>query len=209
MSIKITSPATVLPVNLVTALRALRALAGEADLVALYLAAATERLENYTGRSLVTKTYLLQVNDWPSSTKLELRRTPLASVTSIKYYPLDGSAQVTIDPSNYRVTINSEPGFVTFGSDYTFPDIAVRADAVEVTFVAGYGTSESSIPPILRAGILMLGRQYYDNPAGMKDQKFVDMKKGVQDIFWAYRVESLTNILGPEKTDNPDTRIFP
>jgi uncharacterized phiE125 gp8 family phage protein len=196
-SIKSILAPSVLPVTLVTAMRSLRVLQGDADLVELYLAAATEKVEDYTGRALVTQTFLLQLEAWPSKDlTLELRRTPLASVTSIKYYPEDGSAQATLDANRYRVNTNATPGFVEFVDTVDpLPSLATRADAVEVTFIAGYGTTEDTIPPLLRAAVLQMARNYYDNRLPVGDAKIVEMPLSVRDILRSQRVESLTPLL--------------
>lgn len=196
MTPKLITPAAVLPVSMVTAMRALRVLQGDADLAEFYLQVATEKVENYTARALVTQTFLLSLPCWPTRRRLELRRTPLSEVTSIKYYPEDGSAQAVLDPSNYRVCTNSEPGYIEFVDGITFPDIDTsRFDAVEVTFVSGYGTKENEVPSLLRAAVLMLGRNYFDNRVPVGDAKIVEMPLNVRDILRATRVESLAPLL--------------
>lgn len=197
MTPNLISPATALPVTMATAMKALRVLQGDADLAEMYLQFAVAKVEDYTGRSLINQTYLLQLPLWPRGRRLELRKTPLSSVTSVKYYPEDGGAQLTLDPSNYRVCTPAAPGYIQFVEDIDFPSLASRFDAVEVTFVSGYGdgSDESAVPPILRAAVLMIARNYYDNRVPVGDAKLVEMPLNARDILRACKVESLSPVI--------------
>jgi uncharacterized phiE125 gp8 family phage protein len=195
MTPKLITPATVQPVSMATALKALRVLQGDADLVSLYLAAATEKVEDYTARSLIYQTFRLDLPRWPSKKLLELRRTPLASVTHIKYYAEGSTELTTLNSADYRVCISPIPGRVEFTEGYEFPTLSERFDAVQVTFVSGYGTTENVVPSLLRAGVLMMARNYYDNRVPVGDAKIVEMPLNVRDILRSQRVESLAPLL--------------
>lgn len=200
------APPSVLPVSLYTALRQMRALTEDADMVSFYLQAATERVEDYTGRALISRSFTLRLPSWPSlaysgglrgavpsSLFLELRRSPLVSVTSVKYYPEDGGAQATLNSSNYKVHTFRTPGGIEFndkGAD--LPALAIREDAVEVVFVAGQGTLEHQISPLLRQAVLLLARHYYDNRMPVDSDKLAIVPMSIRDILRSQRVESLT-----------------
>lgn len=189
MPIKTLTPAASLPVSVKTALRHCRALQDEVDLVNLYVKAATQAVEEYTGRCLITQTFLLQMERWPtfeptvgfglgmgiqSAWKqqtykrfIPLGRSPLIAISSVKYWPIDGGAQITWDPSNYSADVGSLPGRLFVGSDIETPQVATRFDAIEITFTAGMGTTEGAMSPMLQAAVLQLARHLYDNPSAV------------------------------------------
>lgn len=204
--IVVVTPADVLPVGLATALRHLRVQQADADLARLYLEAATELVEDYTGRALISKEYRLDLPLWPSypytdgirslsrprTLQLELRRSPLTTVESIKYYPEDGGALATLSADSYRVRtgFTHSPGLVEFDEDIEFPTIANRSDAVQVAFTAGYGDSEYEVPASLRSAVLLLARHFFDNRSALGDIKQVELPLGYKNILRAYRIES-------------------
>lgn len=168
-----------LPFAVSTALRHIRALEDDADLVELYCRAAVQTVEDYTGRALLRTVYTAQLDAWPdfgcqrgilpgpASRNLDtivLPRSPLVAIGSVKYYPEDGGAQATWDATNYRADIRSLPGRLVLAESYEFPAIAVRADAVEVEFTAGEGTAEGEVPAPLLMCALTLARHFFDNP---------------------------------------------
>jgi uncharacterized phiE125 gp8 family phage protein len=118
--------------------------------------AAGELAENKTGRAFMQSTWKFLADDFPCSDRygfVTLRPGPLVSVTSIKYYPADGGAQVTMAAgTDYEVDTNNTPGRVRFLE--SLPGVAERYDAVEIIFVAGYGAAaaevtaqQAAIPP--------------------------------------------------------------
>lgn len=216
MPIKLITPASVLPVPSALAMKHLRVNEDEADLVGLYLQAATDMVEDYTGRSLITKGYQLQLDSWPnyrsfwptfrgyvpsevhplsSSSSLrgiELRRTPLAAVTSVQYWsPTDTSIQ-TWDTANYQADLANTPGKVVFLGSEPHPDLVKRPDAVQINFTAGYGSSHTLVPAPLQMAILFWAQQLYDNRVPVANAHTVEAPLSLRYILRAFRVESLT-----------------
>lgn len=186
----------------------------QADLAVFNVQVAAEAIEDYTGRSGVTKSYRWQAMGWPQSAirwplrwqlpngwpvrstsllhTFELRRTPLAGVTSVKYYPADGTAQVTVDATNYYVDTESEPGNVMFREDYEFAELASRPDAVQVDFTAGYGLAEDDIPFRFRQAALILARHYVDHPELVGIGNLNNMPYSFRSLLFSLRVSSYT-----------------
>jgi uncharacterized phiE125 gp8 family phage protein len=139
MTTTVTARAHELPVSLDEAKAHLRVLNGEQDVHILSLiAAATEYCEGATGRSLrVSETVVQSYDCWPGC-RIELDRQPVLAVTSLKYYDADGVLQ-TVASSNYRVhTSRNAAGWVEIDGDFTRPTLDSRANAVELTYTAGY-----------------------------------------------------------------------
>lgn len=105
--------------------------------------AARVHVERWTGLSLLTQTWKLTLSEWPDGCGVDGRiitldrGAPLASVTSVKYYPADGSAQATLATSAYIAHTAPRPGIIELKSSESWPDLYDRLDAVEITFVAG------------------------------------------------------------------------
>lgn len=204
MPITVVTPSNALPVSMEAALQHLRVLETDTPIVQLYLLAAADLVEDYTGRSLITKTFCLTLDNWPKfrslfgwNTRLqaiELRRSPLISIDSVKYYPSGSSTLTTIDSANYRADVASEPGRVVFIDGYSVPSAEKRADAVQIQFQAGYGVAESKIDPSIRLAILELAHNFFDNRTPIGDSKLAELPLNIRHILRAKRVESLAPI---------------
>ncbi len=145
--------------------------------IGLLIAQACEEAEAVTGRALVSATYKATFEDWPRnparfadwpyggiapySPQFLLPRTPLVSVTSVQYYAEDAATLTTLSTSAYRVITDREQGFIELVDGETWPDLEPRSDAVQVTFVAGSGSSSSDVPAGIRQAMLLLCRHYY------------------------------------------------
>ena len=95
--------------------------------VAGWIAAATAQAEVRTGRQLITATWEMHLDCWPMG-RIALPKPPLQSVTHVKYYAPGESALTTIED---------------------------RPGAIVITFVAGYGDDESSVPEGIKQGMLL------------------------------------------------------
>lgn len=71
---------------------------------------------------------------------IPLRRTPLVSVSSVKYYAPDAVALTTMSASAYRVVTAAEPGLIQLVD--APPSVDDRVDAIQIEFVAGAAASE-------------------------------------------------------------------
>ena len=94
---------------------------------------------------------------------LVLLYPPLSSVTSVKYYDSDNTLQ-TLDSSVYLVDTYSEPGTITLAPNQSWPSVKDRVNAVQVEYVAGYGTSSSDVPEEARQTIIALAVDMYEHP---------------------------------------------
>lgn len=135
--------------------------------------AATQRAETITNRQLMTATLRLRFDRFQVSAApelmtrdgkaLELPAPPLVSITSIQYVDTDGVTQ-TWAASNYTVATDHEPGRVTRVYNQNWPTTRSIADAVTVTYVAGYA-SALLVPEIAKAAIRIGVRGMYDKRA--------------------------------------------
>jgi uncharacterized phiE125 gp8 family phage protein len=130
--------------------------------------AATDFAEQYTGRALITQSFDYVLEGFPYEGEICLPRSPLLSVTSLKYRDLSNVEQ-TWATSNYEVDTNEWEPRVVLGDGKSWPDTFVRHDAVTVRFVAGYGGT-AKVPFSIQAAILLHVEAHYD-----KDERAMPM----------------------------------
>lgn len=100
--------------------------------------------------------------DGTTGNEIWLPRAPLQTVDSITYVDGAGAVQ-TLAPSAYLVDAISEPARITPAPDTTWPSTQARANAVTVTFTAGYGTTGAAVPVGIQHWILLMTATLYEN----------------------------------------------
>lgn len=116
----------------------------ESALVEGYIKAIRQRAELELRRALITQTWDLVLDAFPTPTArnpfaaLEIPLPPLQSITSIQYLATAGQF-VTLAPEDYTVDTDSTPGKVMPAYGKTWPVTLDYPGAVRVRFVAGYG----------------------------------------------------------------------
>ena len=91
---------------------------------------------------------------------IELPKPPLVSVTSVKTYDLDNT-ETTVSSTYY--TVDTAGGRVFLNSGYIWPSSLRQLAAMKITYVAGYGTANTSVPRPIRQGMLMHIKLMYDS----------------------------------------------
>lgn len=105
-------------------------------LLRLNCTAARETTELMLGMAVGQQVIEDTHDGWPA--EFCLRRSPVHSVTSIKYFDED-NVEHTVDPSTYYLNAVREPKIALLG-DETWTDDALRTSgAIKVRYVAGYG----------------------------------------------------------------------
>jgi hypothetical protein len=89
--------------------------------------------------------------------------SPLVSVSSVKTFD-DSDNATTMASSRYYVDTSSEYGRVILRTGETWDDMLRVGNAIEITYVAGYGTITTSVPAGIRQGIIVLASHYFENP---------------------------------------------
>lgn len=158
------------PVSLAEAKSHLRVDVSDDDtLIEGLIKAARIYVENATRRALVTQTWQLDLDDWPSAGKMPtatdeiaLPRPPLGSVTSVVYVDSDGDSN-TFSADDYDVDTVTEPGRIVLGYGKTWPTATLRPmSPIAVTYVAGYGDA-ADVPQHVKQMMLMLLAHWYEN----------------------------------------------
>jgi uncharacterized phiE125 gp8 family phage protein len=147
------------------------------------IAAATDHIELYTGRAIMSQTWELVLDQF--SDAIMLPKGPVTAITSVKYYDT-AEAEQTVSVVNYALDSASDPQWLVKASDYTWPTVSDGVNNVIVRFVAGYST----VPPSIRAAALLLIGQWYDNRAAVTEKPLIAMPNAVADLLANYRAFS-------------------
>lgn len=173
------------------------------------ITAAREMVERQTGRCLITQTWRLTLDNWPRTGSdewwdgvregpitmlevdwVELRKSPVLAITSVVTKDEDDTA-TTWDAANYYLARQPNGyGRLTRKRGQVWPIVVNRAaDAIEVTFTAGYGAGASAVPYALRHAVKQLVAHWYDNrePASECASKDL-MPMGLGSILAGHRV---------------------
>lgn len=131
--------------------------------------AARRAIEQYCGLSIIDTV-------WEATTSVlaevtPLRKRPFSSLASIKYVRASDGEILTIPATTYHVLPYEQlEGAVYLGEGQSWPDdAAVRANAVRITFTAGFGTDEADVPDDIRQAILMTVANFDANRGDCSD----------------------------------------
>jgi len=122
------------------------------------ISVATQVVEQYTRRRLITQTYIIYYDEFPPYIDLQIGE--VASVVEIRYYDENNDLQ-RLPTNQYDVDTRVRPGRIYQSNTGDFPNTYERPNAIEVEFIVG--GSASDIPaPIVQAIYIIVGR-YYEN----------------------------------------------
>ena len=176
--IRIVAPASE-PVDLATAKLHCRVDGSDEDaLITALIVAAREKAEHETGRALVTQTWELVKDDFLSA--CTLRKAPIQSVTSVKYLDANTGAEQTLDPAEYLLDKDNEPGKVVPAYGKTFPATYGVPNAVRIRYVAGYGNAAAVPQAIKQWMLLAVGTMYAQRETAIAGQI-----ASIPDRFWS------------------------
>jgi hypothetical protein len=152
----------------------------DVDLIRSLIRSATNYVETYTGRSLINRTLKYSIDhlnevDLPlhegmrtgadisiRQRHLELPKPPVSSVTSIITFD-DSDNATTFASSKYYVDNQREPARIILRTGEVFPTALRVGNAVEVTYVSGYGSAGSSVPEAMRLAMLQFVTFNYEH----------------------------------------------
>ena len=143
------TPANIEPITLDEVKQRLR-LVGNADFdseLTRLITVAREMCETITGRDLINKTYRGFLDYYCN--QIEFTKSKLQSISSIKYY-LNNTLN-TLSPSNYYFTNSTNYSKLVFTENFNVDN---KLQAIEIEFIAGYGTTASTVPTSLKEGML-------------------------------------------------------
>lgn len=125
--------------------------------------AAREWLEEITGRQFITATLRLDLDEFPACGYIDLPRPPLGSVTSVTYYDSSNVQQTLSASTAYESDPSPSLPRVRLRTGQWWPSTYDRANAVSVTYTAGYGAAPANVPAPIQMAILQLVAHWYQN----------------------------------------------
>jgi uncharacterized phiE125 gp8 family phage protein len=132
----------------------------------------TEQAEHKTGRAFITQTCQVTLDEFPPAIKLS--RPPIIAVLYVRFYDADG-VQQTLDPQDYQVDDQSEPGYILPAPGKNWPATGRRINAVEVQYTCGYGPSPDDVPASIKQYILgKLENDYYPSSGAQFLESLLD-----------------------------------
>lgn len=134
----------------------------EHEVIRQLLKAATSDAENYLQRALITQTWKHTAHRFPVEDFIKLPWPPLQAITHVKYYDEDNQLQ-TFDSAKYELQTSTSPGLIRLVDGESWPSTYNRAEAVEITYVAGYGDAPDDVPAGIKLGIKMQVAHYFVN----------------------------------------------
>lgn len=128
-------------------------------------------VENYTNRTLINTVYKLSLDSVgyqdvplkegtytgaykvPYLDYIELPRSPVSAVSSVKYFN-DDNTENTWATTNYYVDTAREPARIVLRNGGTWPTSLRNANGIEVNYTAGYGATATDVPEAIRVAML-------------------------------------------------------
>lgn len=187
MALKLITAPSTLPVSLAEAKLHLRIDAADEDaLVTALISAATQGAEQETGRAIMPQTWAVTLDAFPEA--IELMRTPVQSVTSVKYFD-EAGVQQTLPGSLYSLDNSEDAGFayVVPAYDTDWPDTRDQVNAVEVIYTAGYADA-AAVPEIIKAWIKLRVGALFENREAWTLGKSIEPNPFVDRLLDPYRL---------------------
>jgi uncharacterized phiE125 gp8 family phage protein len=211
MAVKVITAPAVEPISLEQAKAHLRVdTADQDDLIEALITAAREKVEEETGRALITQTlefaldYFVEPPDLRFVTlpyitpakAILIPRPPLIALKRIAYYDGGGNEVLLHDEvgsptvtSDLVVDTYSVPGRLVPAAGGNWPSVQDRANAVTIRYTAGYGDDGEAVPMPMRQAMLLLIGHYHENPSATGDA-IAELPMGVDFLLQRYRVLS-------------------
>lgn len=175
--------ATTAPITLAEAKTQLRITHSDDDTyIAALLLAITEFCEELQRRIYIQRSVTEYFDEFP--TEIRPVYSPLVSVTSIKYYDVDGNQQ-TLSSDQYQIDISTEPGRIKPAYLCSWPNIRSVYKAVELIYVAGYSASiadTTDVPEDIKHAIKLMLTHFYEHRSAAEEIKIEELPLGFKPL---------------------------
>jgi hypothetical protein len=208
--LSVTTAPSATPITLAEAKSFLRIDTSDEDaLINTLIGAARDFAEEYTGRTLINTTYKLSLDGFIEDQVpikeglyqapymnfykryIPLARPPLSSVTSVKTFT-DDDTESTFASSKYYVDTQRNPGRIVLRDGETWPTDLRVANAIEITYVAGYGSATSDVPQAIKVGMREHITYLYEH-RGEVEPNLANFPILAKQLYQPYRVLSFSN----------------
>lgn len=194
------------PLTLVDALSQSRITeTSENTLLEAKLAAAREAVEIFLNRQLMSATWALKLDRFPSGSDdpaeyvdgirvysggnqtIRLPRPPLSSISSFAYIDTAGATQTLTLTTDYIIDTASQPGRITPAYGTVWPTARNQMNAVTITYVAGYA-SAALVPAGIKEAIRIKFADLTENRESIVIGDVVNELQHLDWLLWKYRI---------------------
>jgi len=134
----------------------------EEALITSLITAARLHVETHLSIATLTQSWSIFLDDWPSSSQVEIPISPLISVDLVNLYDEAGAATL-LDAENYYIeTASRVPRLVRTGTGI-WPKPERKASGIEMQITVGYGPAADDVPQNLRQAIMILVAHWFEN----------------------------------------------
>lgn len=177
------------------------------------IAEAREEIEQAAGMALITQTWRLAIDQWPSghqswwdgvrqghmnqihgpesASHLTLPRYPLLSVSSVKTYDDDDAETVVVIADVFNVDTISRPGRMTLKGGATWPSAMRSSNAILIEYTAGYGPDATDVPAPLRRAVKVMASYLYSHRGDGCDPIEAMKQSGAAAVVNRYRTHRI------------------
>jgi hypothetical protein len=172
------------------------------------ITAAREDIESATGMALITQSWTITVDRWPSASEpwwdgvrqmsisalsgapgwLRLSRWPLQSVESVTTYNEAGAATAVSVATVFDVDTAQTPGRLALKSGQTWPVALRPTNAIVVGYTSGYGDAGADVPGPIKRAIMQLAAYAYSHRGDDCDLGDAYFASGAAAIMARYKV---------------------
>lgn len=159
-------------------------------LVEALIVAAREAAESYTGLAIAYQSYTLALDEFPDAA-IVLGKWPINAISSITYKDANNATQ-TVSSADYFLDNYARPGEVALQPTKSWPATAAVANAVVVTFTAGFTDALSPdpypLPKSLKQALLLTIGHLYDHREAVSATEKYEMPMGVISLMTPHRI---------------------
>lgn len=130
--------------------------------LAMLLKGVRDAVEQFLGRALIEQTIVAAMDFWPNEA-IVLPRPPLVSITQVRTIDEDDTATEFASTGYYIIKNDFRPRLV-IREGTTPPQNYTRGfQGYEIEYLAGYGSTASYVPEMIRMGIMQWAIVGYEN----------------------------------------------
>ncbi len=136
--------------------------ANEDGFITSLIAAARLHVESTTSRALISQSWRIIFDDWPSDRIVKLPVGPLLSLTEINVFDFDGAAH-SIALAQFQPETNTAAARIFLPSMIDGLPLMRERAGIEIDYVAGFGASSDDVPADLKQAILSLIAYWFEH----------------------------------------------
>jgi len=175
--------------------------------IELYITAAREMVEEYTGLALITQTWQLTLDHWPNDQEpwwdgtrqmaiTELWASGRAAQVIIPRYPLQAVGSIKADGTAvtvgdvFIVDTQQKPGRLVIKRGAAWPTVLDNANGIEIEYTAGYGSNSTDVPAAIRLAIIQMSAYMFEHRGDCDTGQALKMS-GAESLVNTYKAVQL------------------